>query len=713
VPDLSVVIVSYRTPDLLRRCLERLAADTSPRSREILVVDNRSGDESAEVARSFPGVRVVEAPQNLGFAGGVNLGLAEGTGDYIVIMNPDVEVHPGALDILIDFLEAHPQTGIAGPKLLNTDGSLQYSCRRRYTLKAILYRRTFLGKLFPNSPDLRRYLMLDYDHAAPRAVDWVAGAAMMVRREAVNDVGPMEERYFLYFEDVDWCTRMQTRGWLVHYVPDAVMVHHWQRASWGFGPAARRHLRSGLRFYDRWGGLLYVLRLYRESVRSLGLLGLDLVAVSAAFVSAYLLRQLLAPLMQRPMWPLSFYGGFFVGSLVVYTVAFYLQGLYRGTKEGDWVDVAFRVIKGASLAALLLMAGTFIFKMRAYSRAIVLGSWPLVIVFTILARRLVDALFARVRRRHWNLRRIALVGQDPVLDRIEEMMRGNPDLGWEPIRLRRLSFQELPVEEAAAVLIKQLQSERISDVVITADSLLGREEDLARIVLPLRRGGIGVRLVAPFLASLSSRARLEFNRGVSWLTLDRPVLGPSSPSKRLLDIGLALLFLLLGALPLAVVGVGRLGSRKNLWEPETRFVGRWGEILTVRRLAGGGGIRSYPLLGNVLKGQLSLVGPRPVAPGAGIPGGESWRRTREHYRPGLVGPWSLTPGATPEEEMQQELRYLETWSTETDLKLLARVALARWGGGSDRGSPSPAPREHSHSEASTAGDSWRAHSSGI
>ena len=712
MPAVTVIIVSYRTPELLRRCLERLAADASPRSREILVVDNRSGAESAEVAGSFPGVRVIEAPRNLGFAGGVNLGLGEGAGDYFLLMNPDVEVHPGAIDALIDFMEAHPQTGIAGPKLLNTDGSLQYSCRRRYTLRAILYRRTFLGKLFPDSSELRRYLMLDYDHLQPRAVDWVAGAAMMARREAVDDVGPMEEKYFLYFEDVDWCTRMQARGWLVHYVPDAVMVHHWQRASWGFGPAARRHLRSGLRFYDRWGGLLYILRQYRDSVRPLALWMVDLIAFSAAFVSAYLIRQLLAPLMQRPMWPVSFYGKFFAGSLIVYTLALYLQGLYR-KREGDWVDVAFRVVKGASVAALLLMAGTFLFKTRAYSRAIVVGSWPLAVVFIFTARRLFDALFNRVRRKHWNLRRIALAGSDPVLDRVEQVMREHPELGWEPIRLRRLALGELPVDEAAAVMIKQLQGERISEVVLTADSLLGREEELTRLVLPLRRRGIGVRLVAPFLASLSSRARLEFHRGLSWLTLDRPVLGPSKPSKRLLDITMALLFLGAGVVPFLAVVLGRILARKKLREPEARLAGRWGEAFTVRRLAGGGWLRSYPLLAHVLRGRLSLVGPRPVAPGAATPGGESWRRTREHYRPGVVGPWSLVPEATPEEEMQQELRYLETWSTEADLKLLTRVALARWKKGPKPGAPSPAPREHSNSEASSAGDSWRAHSSSV
>mgnify|MGYP001139556611 CR=1 FL=1 len=132
-----------------------------------------------EVARSFPEARLIETGANLGFAGGVNRGLAEAAGRFIAVLNPDIDTAPGALDLLVDFLEAHPETGIAAPKLLNADGTLQHSCRRFYTLRTILLRRTFLGRLFPNSEILRRHLMLDYDHAAPRAVDWVAGAAMV------------------------------------------------------------------------------------------------------------------------------------------------------------------------------------------------------------------------------------------------------------------------------------------------------------------------------------------------------------------------------------------------------------------------------------------------------------------------------------------------------------------------------------------------------
>src|SRR5690349_21603271 len=195
---ISVIIVNYRTPDDLLRLLESLKA-YPPRSGppELIVVDNASGDDSvARLRAAHPDVRVIESPDNRGFAAGVNLGLAAASGSHLLVLNPDIVVHPGSIDALVDFLAAHPKAGLVAAKLLNPDGTLQPTCRTRYTLKTILLRRTPLGRLFPNDPTVREHLMVDYDHATPRNVDWVAGACMMVRREALDEVGPMDERYF-------------------------------------------------------------------------------------------------------------------------------------------------------------------------------------------------------------------------------------------------------------------------------------------------------------------------------------------------------------------------------------------------------------------------------------------------------------------------------------------------------------------------------------
>jgi GT2 family glycosyltransferase/lipopolysaccharide/colanic/teichoic acid biosynthesis glycosyltransferase len=673
--DVSVIIVSYRTPDLLRASLEKLVQDPARHPREILVVDNASGDASVEVASGFPGVRVVALSRNLGFAGGVNRGIEAARGAYLFIMNPDVETQPGALDLLADFLDAHPETGIAAPKLLNTDGSLQYSCRRPYTLKTILLRRTLLGRLFPRDSTLRWHLMMDYDHAAPRAVDWVAGAAMLVRREAVQDVGRMEERYFLYFEDVDWCWRMQARGWLVHYVPDAVMVHHWQRASVGFGPAARRHLRSGLRFYDRWGGLFFVLRQNRETLERVLLVVADLAAFAAAFFTAYLARKEMAFVLHKPHWSLGFYKGFLAADILVFAAAFQVGGLYRNLKEGDWVDVAFRVGKAATLATLVLMAATFILEMHGYSRFIVLGSWPFVVAFTFLVRRILYALFTRAHRERWNLQRVALLGEGPLLDHLETVLRDHPEHGWDPVRIRRrLSGGE---GSPLAGLIRQLAVERVSVVVLPPESVGGADVSLVAETMPLRRAGFGVRLASPFLASLPPQTRVEMVADVAWLSLDRPALRPGSVAKRGFDILAASIGIVVGALPSLFLVTWRKVAGKPALEPKESWRGPGGQISSGRLLAAGGWLRAFPLLPAVLRGELSLVGLRPLRPGEDAPGGLAWQGVREQYRPGLVGPWSLSGTLPPAEEMLQELRYLESWSPELDLKLLLRAALAR------------------------------------
>jgi N-acetylglucosaminyl-diphospho-decaprenol L-rhamnosyltransferase len=697
VTDLSVIIVSYRTPDLLRASLERLTQDPARHPREILVVDNASGDTSVDVANEFPGVRVLALPRNVGFAGGVNQGIAAANGAYVFIMNPDVETRPDAVDLLADFLDTHPETGIAAPKLLNTDGSLQYSCRRHYTLKTIVLRRTPLGRMFPNASHLRWHLMMDYDHAAPRAVDWVAGAAMMARREAIEDVGPMEERYFLYFEDVDWCTRMQARGWQVYYVPEAIMVHHWQRASLGFGLAARRHLRSGLRFYDRWGAVFYVFRQNRETLERILLVLADLAAFAAAFFSAFLARKEMAFVFHKPHWSLTFYTGFLAASVLVFAAAFHREGLYRNLKEGDWVDVAFRVGKAATLATLVLMAATFILEMHGYSRFIVLGSWPFVVAFTFLVRRALNAAFTHAHRERWNLRRVALLGEGPLLDHLESVLRDHPEHGWDPVRIRRrLSGAEgTPV----AGLIRQLAAERVSVVVVSPESMGLADESLVVEVMPLRRAGFGVRLASPFLASLPPQTRVETVADVAWLSLDKPALRPDSPAKRAFDVAAAGAALILGAIPALALLLSRKLTGKAALEPKQSWRGPGGQISSGRPLAAGGWLRAFPFLPLVLRGELSLVGLRPLRPGEEAPGGQAWQGVREQYRPGLVGPWTVSGVLSPAEEMLQELRYLEAWSPELDLKLLLRAALARRkdpGAGSSNGIPltsgAPEPR---------------------
>lgn len=230
-PDISVIIVNWCTREELRACLSSLTEANSHRA-EIIVVDNASTDGSAEMVReTFPDVYVMENAANLGFAKAANQGIRRSRGRYVLLLNPDTIVNKGALTSLVRFGDENPDVGIFGPRILNPDGTLQYSCRRFPTLAAAMFRNTILGKLFPRNRYTREYLMSEWDHSKPRDVDWVSGAAMVIRRELLEDIGLLDETFFMYCEDVDICYRARQKGWRVAYHPEAVVVHAIGRSS--------------------------------------------------------------------------------------------------------------------------------------------------------------------------------------------------------------------------------------------------------------------------------------------------------------------------------------------------------------------------------------------------------------------------------------------------------------------------------------------------
>lgn len=224
--DLSITICSWNTQDDLRACLASLEAARDEADFEVIVVDNNSEDGSPDmVEREFPGVRLLRQSRNLGFTGGHNLALQEKKGRHAALLNSDTVVHKGALAVLSHHLQAKPEWGIIAPKLLNPDGSLQYSCRTFPNPVAAAFRNTLLGRLFPQNKATSDYLMKDWDHASIREVDWVSGAALFIRGETLDKIGGLDPSFFMYCEDVDLCKRAWNAGWKVVYIPDAVITH--------------------------------------------------------------------------------------------------------------------------------------------------------------------------------------------------------------------------------------------------------------------------------------------------------------------------------------------------------------------------------------------------------------------------------------------------------------------------------------------------------
>jgi N-acetylglucosaminyl-diphospho-decaprenol L-rhamnosyltransferase len=226
--ELSVVIVNFRSRGPLLECLAALEADAAGLARETVVVDNDPADGALEaVSREFPQVSGIPNRENVGYARAVNQGIAATRGEFVLVMNPDCVVGRGSLPALIGYLRAHPRTAVAGPKILDGNGTLEYSARSFPDHLTFLFNRySLLTRLFPGNRYSRRYLLTDWDHASARDVDWLSGACLMVRRAAIDQVGAMDEAFFMFNEDVDWCRRMKLAGWAVTYVPDARVVHH-------------------------------------------------------------------------------------------------------------------------------------------------------------------------------------------------------------------------------------------------------------------------------------------------------------------------------------------------------------------------------------------------------------------------------------------------------------------------------------------------------
>jgi N-acetylglucosaminyl-diphospho-decaprenol L-rhamnosyltransferase len=224
-PGWAAVVVNFEAGPLLVECVASLLADTSAGPMELVVVDNASKDDSiATLLAAHPVVRVVRAPGNVGYARAANLGTAATKAPIVAILNPDTVVQPGTTGALVSRMQREPRLAAVGPRLRNPDGT-DYPSARAMPSIPVAIGHGLLGLWWPTNPFTVRYRQLDADPSLPRLVDWVSGAAIWLRRRALDDVGGWDERYFMYLEDTDLCWRLRAAGWEVAYEPGGVVVH--------------------------------------------------------------------------------------------------------------------------------------------------------------------------------------------------------------------------------------------------------------------------------------------------------------------------------------------------------------------------------------------------------------------------------------------------------------------------------------------------------
>jgi N-acetylglucosaminyl-diphospho-decaprenol L-rhamnosyltransferase len=640
----TLVVVHYRTREPLQRLLASIRETRPAPLREIVIVNN-SGEplEDLATAGGLP-TRILVPGSNWGYARGVNHGIRAATEEDVLVLNPDVVVTPGSVEALVRCAERHPRAGIVAPRLHNPDGTLQLSARRFYNATTLLLRRLPFGRLVERSRAVREHTMAAWDHEETRPVDWVVGAALLARRRAMRDVGLMDERYFLYFEDVDWCQRMWRHGFEVIYCAEARMVHEHQRASARLEPRSwRAHLAGLLRFTEKWSALLYAVSQYRRRVLQAAALAGDVVAVAAAFLAAYGIRLLLDPWFGKPIFPLPSYGGLLVFAVAMTISALAWNGLYRRLTFEDEIDRAFQLGRAVLQAGLLLMAATFFFQTPRFSRFLVLLLGPLCLGMLYVLRAGIERLGAGARRHGFTFRRVLLLGSGDAASRARAVLEAARGEGFEPLRAELRGPDGESPEDAASRLHALVSGERVQVVLLVPEE--GEIPHLLAVGLALRESGAAVYWAGPAsrLAPLGAGARLG--------PLDATLL--YAPSR----------------------GLG-LRARKRASDLFLSFVvapWRW-RGLRAYLSAQGVPLRPEEAWKLVWSGERSWVGRSGYEADrwAGIP---AWARLAlQTLRPGVVSP-APPPGAGTDRSarLESELAYLTRFSMAEDLRLFLRA----------------------------------------
>lgn len=250
---LSIIIVNHNGADYLKACLRSIYSQTPGWDFETLVIDNHSQDQSLPIfKRDFPQAKPVLNKNNPGFAKAVNQGIGIARGEYILLLNNDTIVLPNSLEQLVNFMDSRPEAMAAGGKVLNPDGSLQFSCRRFPGLSTALFnRQSLLTRVFRNNKFSRDYLMSGWEHCQPKEVDWVSACYLIMRRQAIEKIGRFDEKFFMYCEDVDWCLRAKKLGLKIYYCPQAPIIHISQGYGKDFALKITAHHKGMFYFYKK------------------------------------------------------------------------------------------------------------------------------------------------------------------------------------------------------------------------------------------------------------------------------------------------------------------------------------------------------------------------------------------------------------------------------------------------------------------------------
>ena len=531
--ELSIIIVNYNVKDFLENALISIKKAIADIKAEIFVVDNASEDGSVEMVRQkFPDVKLIVNDKNLGFARANNQALKLAKGKYILLINPDTIVQEDTFKVLISFLESHPECGMVGCKILNPDGTLQLACRRSFPTPWVAFTKMAgLSALFPKSKIFARYNLTYLDPDEITEVDAVSGSFMMIRREVYEQVGGLDEDFFMYGEDIDWCYKIKKAGWKIYYVPLTQIIHF-------KGESTKRSNIDEIRvFYDAMR--IFVKKHYKEFallglILKLGVFIRGFIAMIGKFMKNYwdMIVDIFVVLISFMVGELVRFNAIFalpryaypevliIPPLVVW-FSLYSFGVYTNRK----FSIGYSLV-GVWFSSLILSSLTFFIKQYAFSRMIVL-------VMTVLNTILIPGwrLFLRILGRipFVNIsiiaRRVLIVGAGEstvsVIRKLRKRTSENIKLvGIVDYDLKKVGEKIDGVEIIGSIsaIDKIIREERINDVIFISGELPYSE--MLSIINRVKDKSVNFKLILTGSDLILSKASIDSIDDIPILDID-------------------------------------------------------------------------------------------------------------------------------------------------------------------------------------------------